>query len=185
MNPRLIKALAGLITSVLLVGLAYALIAHYGNARYKAGETAERGRWMQRENTELIAANARIIELERSARANEWLQAQRLADASKTYQESLQHEKATHNRIVSDLRTGALRLRIELARRETAAGGTAGDSPPGPGRCDGEARAELSTAAAEFLVGLAAEADAVVHQLTACQAVVIADRQINQPQGEP
>lgn len=185
MNPRLINVLSGLIASVLLVGLAYALLTSYGNARYEAGENAERSRWMQRETTELTTANARIIELERSARANERLQAERLAAASQTYQESLQHEKATHDRTVAGLRSGALRLRIELARRQTADGGSAAGATSGSGRCDGEARAELSTAAAEFLVGLASEADTVVHQLTACQAVVSADRQINQPQGEP
>lgn len=185
MNPRFAAALAWLIAAALLVGLAWSGIVAYGNVRYTAGENAERSRWVQRENTELTTANARVIELERAARANERLQAERLAAASQTYQESLQHEKATHDRTVAGLRTGALRLRIELARRQTADGsGTAGFGP-GAGRCDGEARAELSTAAAEFLVGLAAEADAVVHQLTACQAVVSADRQINQPEGEP
>lgn len=185
MNPRLINALAGVVASVLLVLLVYTGIASYGHSRYTAGETAERGRWIQRENTELTTANARIIELERSARVNERLQAERLAAASQTYQESLQHEKATHDRTVSDLRTGALRLRIELASRQTAGSGIAASLIAGPGRCDGETRAELSTASAEFLVGLASEADTVVHQLTACQAVVMADREINQPQGEP
>jgi hypothetical protein len=185
MNPRLINVLAGLITSVLLVAAIAASIKSYGSHRYDQGKLAELTVWQQRENDELAWANARIVAQEAAARAQEQHNAQQLAAASQTYQESLQHEKATHDRTVADLRTGALRLRIELARRQTADGGSAAGSTPGPGRCDGETRAELSTAAAEFLVGLAAEADTVVHQLTACQAVVIADRQINQPQGEP
>lgn len=184
MNPRLIEFLVGLLGSAFIVAVIYASFLAYGGNRFKAGELAERGVWMQRENAELTVANARIIELERAARAQEQRNADQLAAASKTYQESIEHEKATHDRTVADLRSGARRLRIELARRPAAAGDTAGTAGPGAGRCDGEARAELSAAAAEFLVGLAGEADAVVHQLTACQAVVESDRQINQPQGE-
>jgi hypothetical protein len=55
--------------------------------------------------------------------------------------------------------------------------GAAGSTPAGPGIGDGAARVRLSDEAADFLVGEAARADAVVEQLTACQAVVRADRE--------
>ncbi len=170
--PSWAKALAAVALAA-LVGLA---IYGYGRWQYARGEQAERAAWQQRENAELTAANARIVELSAAYRAREQQHAADLASASATYQESLQHEKATHDRTLVDLRSGALRLRVPLARRQTAAGERAAEAGAGAGRCDGETHAELSVAASEFLVGLASEADEVVHQLAACQAVVTADR---------
>lgn len=185
MNPEWIKAVVGGLVTSLLVGIVFTTIKSYGNHRYEQGQTAERAVWLQRENTELATANARIVELEAGARQTEQLVAKAEAAASQTYQESLNHEKTAHERTVAELRTGNRRLRIELASRPPAAGDQAGPTAATAAGCDGATFGELSTAAAEFLVGLANEADTVVHQLTACQAVVIADRQINQPQGEP
>lgn len=47
---------------------------------------------------------------------------------------------------------------------------------PGISGRDGGAGAYLSTETAEFLLGLTGEADAVVRQLKACQAVAREDR---------
>ncbi|MGB4065364.1 MAG: lysis system i-spanin subunit Rz [Azonexus sp.] len=185
MNPEWIKAVVSGLVASLLVGIVFTTIKSYGNHRYEQGQTAERAAWLQRENTELVAANARIVELEDEARQKEQRAAKDIAAASQTYQENLSHEKALHERTVADLRAGHRRLRIELASRPPAIGDPASPTATAAAGCDAATFGELSTAAAEFLVGLANEADTVVHQLTACQAVVIADRQINQPQGEP
>jgi hypothetical protein len=64
-------------------------------------------------------------------------------------------------------RTGCPAERGSGAGKETA--GAAGRSDAVPG-------AFLSQAAAEFLLGLAGEADDVARQLGACQAVILADR---------
>lgn len=153
----------------------------FGDTCYSNGQTDERLAWQGRENTELVAANNRITDLETKAREDEAKHGQAMAQASATYQESLQNEKANRDRTIADLRSGALRLRIQLAGRQSTDGSSAGQADPAAVRCDGETFAELSGSAAEFLVGLASEADDVVHQLTACQAVVTADRQF---QGE-
>lgn len=162
----------------------YGAIVSYGNGRYEAGKQAEKAAWTQRENAELVTANAEIVRLNAQARKDEQDHAAALAKASGTYQESLKNEKAAHDRTVADLRSGALKLRIELARREGADGSASGTPGAGSGGCDGAAYGELSPAAAGFLVGLASEADEVVHQLTACQADLTADRRINHTQGE-
>jgi hypothetical protein len=181
MNPTPIWLRAVAVLSIVVI-IVWGL-SRIAGAIYQAGATAERSAWQKRENAELVKANARVIELESQARAQEHRHADDLALASQTYQEKLAHEKAAHDRTVADLRSGALRLRIELARRQTGSGSATAEAVSSAGRCDGETRAELSAASAEFLVGLASEADEVVHQLTACQAVVTADRQI-QSQGE-
>lgn len=167
-------------TRVLLVCIGVALVAAlvyaYGRQQFGLGEQAERSAWLARENTALTTANTRIKTLEEKARATEHQHGQDMAAASAQYQKDLTHEKATRDRVIADLRSGALRLRVPV----TCAISTAGDSTAAAGASaagrDGETRAELSGAAAEFLVGLASEADEVVHQLTACQAVVTADR---------
>ncbi|WP_306602530.1 lysis system i-spanin subunit Rz [Azonexus sp.] len=164
---------------VLFAGLGFAIYG-YGLVQFEQGKKAERTTWQQRENAELTAANARILELTAEARQAEQGHAAALAKASATYQENLQHEKATRDRTIADLRSGALRLRIELASRETAGGGAAGEGESSAGRCDGETHGELSPAAAEFLVDLASEADDVVHQLNAAQAVIAACEYLNQ-----
>ncbi|MRD73317.1 hypothetical protein HCX48_00365 [Rhodocyclus tenuis] len=170
------KALVIVLLSGLLIGAFYA----YGQQQFGLGEKAERSAWQGRENTALIKANSRIKELEERARAQEREHAQDMAAASATYQEDLKHEKAAKDRAVADLRSGALRLRdpFVAACPDAAAGGGAGPAGAGSGGGDGEARAELSVEASEFLVSLASEADEVVHQLTACQSVVEADRKI-------
>ncbi|MDR2838111.1 MAG: lysis protein [Azonexus sp.] len=178
--PAWLKGLgAALLAVVICAG-----INTYGERQFALGQQAERAVWLDRENTELASANARIIKLEENARATERAHAQSMAAASAQYQESLQHEKATKDRVIADLRAGALRLRFPAANTagERADGDTTAALGPSAAGCDGGAGGELSLAVAEFFVGLASEADEVVHQLAACQAVVIADRQ---GQGEP
>ncbi len=169
-----------------IAGAVYGAIVSYGNDRYAAGKDAEKADWIKRENTELITANAEISRLTTKARQTEQDHATAIAKASGTYQEALNHEKTAHARTVADLRAGVLKLRIDLARRESTGGSTTAQTGAGPGGCDGETRGELSQQAGEFLVGLASEADEVVRQLTACQAVVDADRKINTTtEGDP
>ena len=176
MNIPVIPPWVKLLGAVLLVAAVSGAIYAYGQQQFGLGEKAERTAWLTRENTTLTKANARIKELEDQARAREREHAQDMAAASAKYQEDLKHEKAAKDRVIADLRSGALRLRIPVTC-PNAAGGS-GTAAPGSGTVgrDGETRAELSVEASEFLVGLASEADEVVHQLTACQVVVSADR---------
>lgn len=170
------RVLLACICLAVIVGLGVA----YGQQQFEQGKNAERSAWQQRENTELTAANARILELTAEARKAEQTHAAALTKASATYQEQLKNEKEKRNRTMADLQSGALRLRVELARRETAGGSAAAEGDAGPGRCDGETHSELSPAAAGFLVSLAGEADDVVHQLTAAQAVITACEKLTQ-----
>lgn len=163
--------------AVLLMAAVLGAIYAYGQQQFGLGEKAERTAWLNRENTALTKANTQIKALEDKYRAQEQKHAQDMAAASAKYQEDLMHEKDTKDRVIADLRSGALRLRVPVTCPDGAGGsGTAAPGPSTIGR-DGETRAELSISASEFLVGLANEADQVVRQLTACQAVVFSDRQ--------
>jgi hypothetical protein len=94
-----------------------------------------------------------------------------LSQIDQTYQDKLHEQDALHARDLAAVRTGALRLRDRAAKCpvEVQSGASTGSG-------DGEAGAELSVAATEFLLGEADRADRLVHQLDACQAVVEADR---------
>ncbi len=170
--PPLARALAVLVLVAAVVAAIYA----YGRQQFGLGGQAERAAWLARENGALTKANGRIKELEEQARAREHEHAQDMANTSAKYQEDLKHEKSAKDRVIADLRSRALRLRIPVTCPISAAGDRTAAPGTGAAGRDGETRAELSVEASEFLVGLTSEADEIVHQLDACQAVINADR---------
>ncbi|BCB28409.1 hypothetical protein SKTS_32950 [Sulfurimicrobium lacus] len=176
MNISVIPPWVKWLAAVALIAAVVAAFYAYGQQQFGLGMTSERATWLARENGALTKANGRIKELEEQARTREHEHAQDMAVASAKYQEDLKHEKAAKDRVIADLRRGDLRLRIPVTCPVPAAGDRTAALGTGPAGRDGETRAELSVEASEFLVGLASEADEVVHQLTACQAVVNADR---------
>lgn len=97
-----------------------------------------------------------------------------LAAVGEKYANDISTLKARSARDQSDARSGAIRLSVATPSSHGSEAPKAGD-PATVG--DGEARTELSGEVAAFLLALANEADEVVLQLTACQAVITSDRQ--------
>lgn len=170
--PPWARALAVLALVTAVVAAIYA----YGQQQLGLGQKSERTAWLARDNAELTAANTRIKVLQEEYRKREQGHAAALAAVSTQYQQELIHAKAEKDRVIAGLRTGAVRLRIPIAGPLSTTGDRAAALGTGTAGRDGETRADLSTAASEFLVGLASEADEVAHQLGACQAVINADR---------
>ena len=161
----------------LLWGFATILFIYaYGQQQFGRGEQAERAVWLARETTELRSANAKIKSLEEKYRQQERDAADAIAVISSQYQKDLNHVKTEKDRVIAGLRGGAFRLRIPVAASVQACGGAASEAPASTGGRDGDARAELSIEASEFLVGLASEADEVTKQLGRCQDIIKADR---------
>jgi prophage endopeptidase len=161
-NPWLILAAVGFAAVTAWVG-------------YSQGREVEKAAWLKKENTELVAANKKIDELHTKAREKEKEHAMAVALISKTLEgENNVVRKQTENRRAA-ARTGGLRLRDPGIRKDTG-GGIRPPASPAPCKRDGEAGADISTAASDFLLQLTGEADEVVVQLTACQAVVEQDR---------
>lgn len=115
----------------------------------------------------VLAAGERVIAIERQHTQN-------LVNISADYQTELQRNADTKNLAITYWRSRANKLSIPVI---CPSGGNASDSAAAStaGR-NGETRAELSDTAAEFLINLTNEADAVVLQLTACQQIVTSDR---------
>ncbi len=170
--PLWVKSLVILLLSALLVGM----FLYYGQQQFGLGKKAERAEWLARETEQITAANLKIKSMEENYRQQEQDAATAIAVISSQHQRELHHVKADKDRVITDLRSGAYRLRIPVASAINTYGDNPSQAAPATNCRDGEARAELSGAAAEFLVGLASEADEVVVQLGACQAVINADR---------
>jgi prophage endopeptidase len=170
LNPRVLLAV-GLLAAA--VG-AYLWVDHRGYAR---GAAATEATWQAREAEELSKANAEIEKLNREARARETAYAMDLEAVASDYEKDLRNAKRSRDAAMAALRAGTLELRDPGAAPCQGAGaGRPGEAPAGAGRRDGGADGRLSGEAAAFLLDLAAEADAVVLQLHACQRVVQTDR---------
>ncbi|WP_413460197.1 lysis system i-spanin subunit Rz [Herbaspirillum huttiense] len=175
--PAWVKILASIAVCIVIVR---ALLA-YGEHEYTNGQQAERTTWLTKENAALTRANNRIKELEEQARSAEAKHGQAMASISAQYQKDLKNERLAKDRAIDAVRRGELRL-YDPGVRAT------GDNRVGGGQAcatdattigrDGATRSQLSESASEFLLALAGEADEVVRQLTACQAVVKADHQM-------
>jgi len=161
-----------------ILGVAAAwILSLYGVGAWqnKAGHTVERAAWQERENTELVTANAKILELEEAKRAEEQNLAQAIADISTKYEGEKSDAAKQKARDIAAARAGVLRLRIN-ATCEGAPGSDSGQAPAAPGERDAAAGTELPAEITGRLYALADDADEVVRQLTACQEVVRADR---------
>lgn len=171
-------AILGIIVA-LVVGVK-AWVEGYGQARYSAGQVAERTLWQGKETKELAAANAEILRLQAEKDAIEKKHAEAQAAISADYQKRLADEKRARDAAVAAARAGTLVLRdpsLRLPAAGACPGGSAqAEAAPGSGGRDGAAGANLSPEAAAFLLELTGEADQVVEQLTACQQIVRADR---------
>ncbi|HNM80837.1 MAG TPA: lysis system i-spanin subunit Rz [Rhodocyclaceae bacterium] len=107
-------------------------------------------------------------DLSEANRKTEQAHARRMAQADKQLMEALRDGNTKRDAALVGLRLDAGRLFIPTA----TACSRSGDAAGAPSGADGTHRAELSDEAAEFLIGLAAEADACAVRLTAAQELI-------------
>ncbi len=163
----------------LIIGLLIAWAASLGGVGWwqnEAGHVAERTTWQGKESTELRLANTKVLALEEAARKTEQDHAASLAEIATDYERKLSDANKQRADDVAAVRAGTLRLRDPNPPGQRACGDPTGAVAAGPGQCDGGAPGELSGDLAEFLVTEADRADGVARQLTACQRVVMEDR---------
>lgn len=138
------------------------------------GKKIERAEWQAKEIKAAQDAADRLAEVQDETRQAEQAHQAAMVAASSTYLKELAHVRTEKDRVIANLRAGAIRLRdpgpYSFGRDSMPT------TCPGAGRCDGGTGADLSDAAAEFLVHLASEADEVTRQLAACQRILTEDR---------
>ena len=147
------------------------------------GEIAERVTWQAKLETQMQQANSALEAAQSAARKAEQEHAQQLADISANYQQELQDASKQHAVDVAAIRAGTLRLRDPGSHPHACESGVSQTSSPAGGRDDqansglpGPDAGVLSDSAAGFIVGEADRADRLAKQLSACQAVINADR---------
>lgn len=151
--------LVPVIVVMLLLGLSHGLA-------YWSGQSAERQAWQLKTTVRERDDNAAINDLQQQLRRKESAMASALLAAETRYREGLLNVQAEKNRVFADHAAGRQRLSVPIkpasCTTTIAAANVAG------GGADQTQRAELSNEAAEFLVGLAADADSVAVELNRC-----------------
>lgn len=160
--------LGGLLVIVLCFGTGYISGRQDGQKITAAKYEAAQRKADAQVATTLAAAQDRVNMIQQASQ-------QAMIEASQTYQKELQNVTRIKNKTISDLRAGAVRLR-DTGTRYTIGPDPMSNAATGSGGCNGSPGGQLSIETSEFIVGLAAEADDIVHQLDACQQIIIEDR---------
>ena len=164
MNPYVLMAAAiGFLVAIGVSGYeGYSLGADHVRAEYAARDLAQANE-----------AAAALKATQDKYRAIEQEQAQSLAKVSTDYQKRLTDAQAKTALALNTIRANGLFDRS--AKPQADCRGTAETAASTNGR-DGASGSRLSDKFAEFLISEAARADAYTLQLTACQAVLTAER---------
>lgn len=175
-----------LIGLILLVGALTGLVVAWDNYTsglieqgHDAGVAETKAAYTQRDNAALQAANLEILRLTADVRTKEEAAAVKVAAIAAQLAKEKIDGQAQRARDVADIRAGLIKLRDPGA---DPAGALACDpragteTAAGAARGDGRAPGGLSGASAEFLLGIADDADVLAHQLAAAQAVIRQDR---------
>lgn len=142
---------------------------------YSFGVERTEDRYEQQISEDKLKHAQEINAINEAHRLHERKAAEDLAAVGITHQEAIQHEKADADRIITDLRSGAVRMRNRLAFTQYGTSGLPA-AAAATGQRDGPQGVGLQTADAELVLRIASDADQVADQLRACQAVVRADR---------
>lgn len=127
----------------------------------------------RRTNAEVAAR--KLAESQERAREIESTAAAEYRRLSHAYLQDRQDDRQKLEKLRADLRADVRRLSIPVAANDRGHNGLSDATGPAD-RGDDAPRARLSGSAADFLVGLASDADDIARQLRLCQSVVAADR---------
>lgn len=164
-------AALGLLTALALAAKGY--LEDVDERAFQRGVAQTTALWEKRANQELADAQAEIERLrtlkDAAARAHQ----AELHQAAQDYEKRRAENERSKDRFVADVRAGRVVLRDPGRTAPPAcpqAGGGAGSAPAAPVAGGDDAKGGgLSGEAAEFLLGEAARANAVVDQLTLAQ----------------
>jgi len=155
------------ITTIKWVAIGVALFVacafswHQGALNVQSKWDKEKAEMNAQAAKEIEEANNRVRAAERAANA-------RVAKTEQLFNQKLKEKSREEDDAVNRARTGGLFVNAKCPNRQDAVPGASADSSAG----NGETRVELPQADGEFLIRLAAEADRVTEQLSACQRIL-------------
>lgn len=163
------QALAARVLAVLIAAL---LLLATGSA---AGWLVNGWRWQGKYEAQKAiyaakdaAASSAVARLQADTRQKEAQAASRVAALDARYQKEITYAQVENDRLRAAVRAGDVRLRIAIRNQSASVPEKAGAA----GSADAGTSAELDPAAADWLVGLTAEGDDAIRQLTALQSYV-------------
>jgi len=132
------------------------------------GDSLKQGEWDSARVKEAEAAIAVINESKEKLVFTERELTKKLNSQSQSYQKKLQEKDREQAAAIERFRSDGLRISIESGGDKAGVPGDTTDSC----RCDGGTTAKLSDEVAQRLIERSVEADKIVEQLTACQAIL-------------
>ncbi len=156
-----------MILGAVVFAIAAYFYGHYeGGHAVKAEWEAEKSEANAQAAQALQDANARVLEAERALAVKQ-------VKVEKIYVEKIREVEIERNSLSAASRDDGLFIDAACPDR----GGELPGVAAGPGGDHGGEKARLSESSANALIALAADADEIVHQLTACQAILREERQ--------
>ena len=160
-----------LVIGALLASSLFAFGLYERDIQYKkdeAGYTKERQLQAEANAAAVKALDAKYRKVEKDGQ-------DALNTLGANYEKDISALNAIRDRDVANAKSGALRLSIN-ARCPSPNVGSVPGAAPSPSLGDGETRVELSSADASTILAIADDADAIVSQLTTCQAILTEER---------
>lgn len=164
MSPAALKLTA--LLSLVLVLLTAAGVWQVQDWRYGLQLSQQAGLHQD----DLIALANAAAALQREAQAQQLDLEQRLVTADQSHYQELSHAQTLQARLRDRLATADLRLSVLIAAPVAGGGQPVSGAAGAGGVVHAAARAELDPAAAQRIVAIAADGDAGLIALTACQA---------------
>lgn len=162
-----------IIILVVIAVVAYSAKATVDNiqeASYNAGVAAERAVWVAKEEKEKLAYETEVNRLKQLVLDTETSLKNKLAEVETKGKDKLQEVINEKDTTIANLRSGNLRLSIEL--RNTSAEAATTELAGATAVRYATYRAELSETASEFLITFGADADRAAVSLGVCQETI-------------
>jgi len=156
----------------LLVGSGVLIIASYFYG-YSTGYDVSKSAWEAEKSIATKEAMDSMIAATDKVKSLEQQLATKQNKVEKIYVNKIRTVEVESKRITDIARNDGLFVNASCADSSNPLP----DSASGSGNSNGTQKARLSREASEALISIAADADTIVHQLTACQAILEAERQ--------
>ena len=156
----------------ILLGITYAI--------YNCGVSDEHERNVATDNAALAKASQRNFELQTKAREDERASVKKTNELTVNFEKRINDAQTKTNSALHDVSTGAVRLRVSTRANVPANGDSAAKISTLTSRAS-EGSAELSEAAAGFLINLASECDSAADKLNLAIDVATSDREATTP----
>ena len=156
----------------MLVGSGVLIIASYFYG-YSTGYDVSKSAWEAEKSIATKEAMDNMIAATDKVKSLEQQLATKQNKVEKVYVNKIRTVEVESKRITDIARNDGLFVNASCADSNN----TLPDSASGSGSGNGTQKARLSREVADALISIAADADTIVHQLTACQAILEAERQ--------